>query len=155
VVIAAVAAVAAVVGLILGGVVTTVLTDPSTSPPAAGPSPQPSDPPVFVTAPLAPVAGRDPAAHGEVAMSCIGSDHTLMRIQTTELPPAGVGQFYYAWLLDPRTQKMLPLGQVGPDGGSFDVADTTLASYSAVDISLEVDDGDPGHSVTSVLRGRY
>jgi len=30
-----------------------------------------------------------------------------------------------------------------------------VASYSAIDVSLEADDGNPGHSVTSVLRATY
>ena len=51
---------------------------------------------------------------------------------------------------------MLPLGQVGPNGSaSFDLDNALLDSYSAIDVSLEDDDGDPGHSVTSVLRGSY
>ena len=37
-----------------------------------------------------------------------------MTISTHDLPAAHDGQFYYAWLLDPTTNKMLPLGQVGP-----------------------------------------
>ena len=81
---------------------------------------------------------------------------TRMTIEAPELPGPSSGQFYYAWLLDPDTNKMLPLGQVGPGGSaSFDLDDSLLAAYSAVDVSLEDDDGDPGHSVTSVLRGSY
>ena len=68
-------------------------------------------------------------------------------------PPPGHPR---AWLLDPTTNKMLPLGQVGPSGtASFEVSDHLLAAYSAVDVSLEEDDGDPQHSPTSVLRATY
>ena len=81
---------------------------------------------------------------------------TSMTIRTQDLPAAKDGQFYYAWLLDPTTNKMLPLGQVGPSGtASFEVSDTLLAAYSSVDVSLEDDDGDPQHSPTSVLRASY
>lgn len=81
---------------------------------------------------------------------------TSMTISTHDLPAARPGQFYYAWLLDPKTNKMLPLGQVGPSGtASFEVSDRLLAAYAAVDVSLEDDDGDPQHSPTSVLRASY
>jgi hypothetical protein len=147
-----VVAAAATVGVVLGSIATAVLTDRPTSPTPSPPAPPPS---VLAAAPLAPVGDENPRVSGEVEMYDAEVGHTRMRIRTAELPAAGAGHFYYAWLLDPATQKMLPLGQVGPDGGSFDVADSALASYSAVDISLEDDDGDPAHSVTSVLRGRY
>jgi hypothetical protein len=72
------------------------------------------------------------------------------------LPRATTGEFYYAWLLDPSTNKMHALGVVDSDtGATFDLDDTLVASYSAVDVSLETDDGDPAHSITSVLRGGY
>ena len=51
---------------------------------------------------------------------------------------------------------MLALGLVDPDtGATFELDDGLVASYSAVDVSLETDDGDPQHSVTSLLRGTY
>jgi len=143
-----VAAAAAVVGLVVGGLATAALTERSSSP-------APSQPEAFAITALAPVEGGNPNVSGEVEMYGAEEGHTRMQVLTTALPPAGAGRFYYAWLLDPSTQKMLPLGQVGPDGGSFDVSDSALADYSAVDISLEDDDGDPAHSVTSVLRGTY
>ena len=110
-------------------------------------SPQPQR-----SAPLQAVAG---AGGGTVSM-LEASGRTSMTISTHDLPAAHDGQFYYAWLLDPTTNKMLPLGQVGPSGtASFEVSDHLLAAYSAVDVSLEDDDGDPQHSPTSVLRATY
>jgi hypothetical protein len=45
---------------------------------------------------------------------------------------------------------------VGPTGkASFEVPDSLVGRYQVVDVSLERDDGDPGHSVTSVLRAKY
>ena len=59
-------------------------------------------------------------------------------------------------VLDPATQKMLPLGVVGPSGtASFTLPASLLGRYGTVDVSLEKDDGDPGHSVRSVLQGSY
>ena len=51
---------------------------------------------------------------------------------------------------------MLPVGQVGPEGSvSFRLPVSLLGRYSAIDVSLETDDGDPGHSLTSVQHGEY
>jgi hypothetical protein len=111
------------------------------------------EPVVSVTAVLDPVDGP---GSGQVEMTSTGDRSTRMTIRTTGLPEVTRGDFYYAWLFDPSTQKMLPLGLVGPDGAAtFRVDESLVAAYSAVDVSLETDDGDPGHSVTSVLRGTY
>lgn len=95
---------------------------------------------------------------GSVSMTGSGST-TRMVIETRDLPALGPDQFYYAWLLDPDTNKMLPLGRVGAGGAedavSFELPDALLDAYSAVDVSLEDDDGDPQHSPTSVLRASY
>ena len=81
---------------------------------------------------------------------------TDMTIGTSGLPIAAAGHFYYAWLLDPTTNKMLPLGVVASDAPStFEVASSLVQRYSAVDISLQADDGDPAHSPVSVLRATY
>ena len=107
-----------------------------------------------VEAALAPLSTAE-AGDGSVRMR----EHdgtTRMTVSVHDLPRAQVGQFYYAWLLDPASNKMLALGLVDADAGAtFDVDDALVASYSAVDVSLEADDGDPAHSVTSVLRGTY
>lgn len=106
-----------------------------------------------VTATLDPVDGT---AGGRLSMTARGPASTEMTIATSDLPRARGHQFYEAWLLDPATQKMLPLGAIGPSGrASFEVDDRLLGRYSTVDVSLEADDGDPQHSVTSVLRASY
>lgn len=141
-------AAAAVLGLVLGGVLTAALTGGSSSPTATRQG-------AVASASLTPVGSSGVGATGDVEMYSESPGRTRMDIRTTDLPAPGTDQFYYAWLLDPATQKMLPLGQMGPDGGSFDLAAGIVSSYSAVDVSLESDDGDPGHSVTSVLQGSY
>ncbi len=128
----------------------------ATPPPSASPTPDPTSDPTSGTtrsAVLTPVEG---SATGMVTMRDRGSKTAMMRIKTDDLRPTRSGQYYYAWLLDPTTNKMLPLGQVGPNGAaSFRVSQRLLASYSAVDVSLETDDGDPSHSPRSVLRAVY
>ena len=79
-----------------------------------------------------------------------------MTIRISGLAAAGPGHFYYAWLLDPTTNKMLPVGVVDPAGSStFDLGGDLVKRYTAVDISLQADDGDPAHSPVSVLRATY
>ncbi len=81
---------------------------------------------------------------------------TDMTIRTSGLPRAASGHFYYAWLLDPKTNKMLPLGVVAVDAAStFEVENALVGRYSAIDISLQADDGNPAHSPVSVLRATY
>lgn len=81
---------------------------------------------------------------------------TTMTIRTTGLPAAPSGTFYYAWLFDPSTNKMLGLGVVGPDGtATFNVDPTLVSQFHAIDVSLQANNGDPAHSARSVLRGEY
>jgi hypothetical protein len=105
------------------------------------------------TADLEPVDGK---GSGLVLMAADFHDGVQMTVETRDLPKIGRGEFYEAWLFNPKTQKMLPLGVVGPGGkASFEVPDSLVGRYQVVDVSLERDDGDPGHSVTSVLRATY
>ena len=105
------------------------------------------------TAELEPVQG---AGSGRVVMAKDSRDGVRMTVETRGLPKIGEGQFYEVWLFNPKTQKMLALGVLGPGGkASFDVADSLMGRYQVVDVSLERDDGNPGHSVTSVLRAKY
>lgn len=114
----------------------------------------PTTPPVAVErATLEPVEGE---GSGTVSMTSEPGEPAHMVIETSGLPQPREGQYYYAWLLEPETNKMLPLGLVWPDGSStFDVDDSLIGSYSAIDVSLEQDDGDPQHSPVSVLRASY
>jgi anti-sigma-K factor RskA len=65
-------------------------------------------------------------------------------------------QFYEVWLLNPATNKMLPVGVLSSTGTNHYVITAALMSdYSAVDVSLQTNDGDPRHSNVSVLRGYY
>lgn len=115
--------------------------------------PRPTPDQSLVAAPLDALDGS--AARGEVSMRP-HDGRTELTLSVADLPAAGASDYYYAWLLDPATDKMLPLGQVDArSGATFDLDDSLVASYSAVDLSLEADDGDPAHSVTSVLRGSY
>lgn len=142
-------AVAVAAVLALGAVATTAalrLGGEDAGPPAAAEQ----------TATLEPVAPGSVRPSGRVSMATLAERVTRMRVETVDLPRPPRGGFYYVWLFDPASNKMLPLGQVVPGHrASFDVPAALVAAYSAIDISLETDDGDPGHSVTSVLRASY
>jgi hypothetical protein len=138
--------VAAAAALVAGTAVFTQWADRPPAPPAAVATPE-------RTADLEPVDG---AGSGRVLMAADFHDGVQMTVETRNLPKIGRGEFYEAWLFNPKTQKMLALGVVGPAGkASFEVPDSLVGRYQVVDVSLERDDGDPGHSVTSVLRATY
>ncbi|MGN6611680.1 MAG: anti-sigma factor domain-containing protein [Angustibacter sp.] len=124
-----------------------------------GLSSSPSRPPAAVrSVVLQPVSAA--TASGEVTMADEAApasvSRTRMQITTSGLAPAGPGRFYYAWLFDPQTNKMLPLGLVSAGSANqFEVSDEIVARYHAIDISLQDDNGDPRHSATSVLRAAY
>ncbi len=91
------------------------------------------------------------SATGTVTVLAQGTTrHMLVRTENLSWP----GQkFYEVWLLDPATKKMLPVGVLPPSGnGEYQVTANLMAGYSAVDVSLQSDNGDPAHSQTSVLR---
>jgi hypothetical protein len=122
--------------------------------PAAGPRATAAQQARLVPVVAASGSAPAPRAAGVVRMS--GSGEVVMTIHVTGLPVAAAGHFYYAWLLDPSTNKMLPVGVVDAAGSStFDLGADLVKRYTAVDISLQADDGDPQHSPVSVLRASY
>jgi hypothetical protein len=49
---------------------------------------------------------------------------------------------------------MLPVGVLSPSGtGSYALSASVMGQFSAVDVSLQANNGNPAHSDTSVLRG--
>lgn len=136
----------------IAGSTPTVTVTASPQPPQTQPNEPTGGPLERRSAVLQPVDSR---GTGEVFMAS-GARSAQMRVETHNLPKLKRGQFFYVWLLDPETNKMLPLGQVGPGGtATFEVSLDLLTSYTAVDVSLEQDDGDPQHSPRSVLRAVY
>ena len=77
-------------------------------------------------------------------------------VRTVELAlgelPGGDG-FHEVWLLDPATGALTSLGPVRPDGRYVVPDGTDLRALTALDVSAEPLDGDPGHSGNSLLRG--
>lgn len=111
--------------------------------------------PVVARAALKPL-DAPASASGSIRVSDQGGSTRALTVRTRGLPPPGRGQFYEVWLLDPATSKMLPMGVLPPSGaGAYAVRADIMAGYSAVDVSLQADDGNPAHSPTSALRAVY
>jgi Anti-sigma-K factor rskA len=97
---------------------------------------------------------RAPAAASGAVTVTAASGAREVQVSTDGLPSPGQGHFYEVWLLDPATLKMMPMGALAPSGqATFGVATGLMAGYSAVDISLQANNGNPAHSAVSVLRG--
>lgn len=111
-----------------------------------------SAPPVYASAVLHHMdAPASAVGHVTVRTTSLAQQ---MSVQVEGLPRAPADHYYEVWLLAPSTNKMLPVGLLSPTGqGKYAVAPSIMAQYSAVDISLQANDGNPAHSATSVLRG--
>ncbi len=111
----------------------------------------PSTPPVVAQGSLQPLQAPRTAT-GSVTVLAEGPTRHMI-VRTRDLGGLSSQKFYEVWLLDPATQKMLAVGVLPPSGnGDYEVTAGLMAGYSAVDVSLQSDDGNPAHSQTSVLR---
>lgn len=96
-----------------------------------------------------------PGAEGARAVAAMGGDLDGMQLKVSGLAPSKPGEYYELWALN-TPDDLAPIGtfRVGEDGR----ADVRFAlgidpsRYRALDVSVERDDGDPGHSGKSVLR---
>jgi len=90
---------------------------------------------------------------GEVSVHATAVELEML-VSTQGLPAAPADHFYEVWLLAPQTNKMLPLGVLSVTGTStFHISRPLMNQFSAVDISLQDNNGSPQHSTISVLRG--
>lgn len=111
-----------------------------------------SDGPVESTVALTQVPGGVPVGGvvGQARMSADGG----MSLTAEGLPTPQGRDYYEVWLFDQPSGRMLAVGVLPPDGkGSYSLPASADRGYSAVEISLEPDDGNPQHSKLSVLRG--
>jgi anti-sigma-K factor RskA len=97
-----------------------------------------------------------PGVSGRAILKLNGAG-TEAELRAAGLRPSGNHDYYEAWLADDRG-RMVSMGtfHVGPSG-RVDVhmaVAVDVSRYALVDVSLEPDDGNTGHSDHSVLRGR-
>ncbi len=102
---------------------------------------------------LAPVGTSDPAARGEAHTARGGA---ALALDVSGMPESAPGTSYELWLLD-GPERLLSLGtfRVPASGdASLEVPlPVPVTDFAYVDVSREPDDGDPGHSGDSLLRG--
>lgn len=91
----------------------------------------------------------------EVTAELVSIDGALV-LEVDSPAEVAEGEFLEVWLLeisDEGVQGLESLGRVD-DSGRYDVpGDIDLDRFAVVDISLEIDDGNPDHSGNSVVRG--
>lgn len=104
------------------------------------------------TVAMAPVPGglSVPGVAGRAELAADGG----MKLDIRGLPTPSNRDFYEIWLFDPPSGRMLSVGVLPASGkGSYSLPASLENSYTAVEISLEPNDGNPEHSKISVLRG--
>ncbi len=97
-----------------------------------------------------------PGANGTASIEK-GPDGQRTLVITVEVPKSDrVDGTFEVWMSDSRATDMLPMGSMPGPSGRFPIPPTVdLAAHPVVDVSLEPPgDTDPGHSGTSVVRGR-
>jgi len=106
------------------------------------------------TVALAPLGDADPAATGEATLT--EGDAGEAVVSVSGLAPSSDGDFYELWLIG-ADGELVSLGSFKvPESGDAELrvnVPVDPARFAFVDVSLEPDDGDPGHSSDSVLRG--
>jgi hypothetical protein len=98
------------------------------------------------------------AAYGQgnsaASARLIGTDQ--MVLDASSLPALGAGRYYEVWLTNSARTSMAPVGQLDADGqGDFTVPSAEMASYAAIEVSVQNTDGVGSYSGLSVLRGTY
>jgi hypothetical protein len=133
------AAAAAVVGLIAGSAATATVIN------------RPESVQIVASAALDPIG--DAGVSGTAVIEQV-SGGTQLKVTVPDLPAAEDG-YYEVWMATADTSTMVAIGNLNPGETAVYTLPTgmDLAAFPVVDVSLEHFDGDPGHSVTSVVRG--
>jgi anti-sigma-K factor RskA len=114
----------------------------------------PTSGPLVASAALRPI-DAPASATGSIKAVAVGNTRNLT-VETKHLKPPTSEHFYEVWMLNTATLKMLPVGVLPPSGtGTYSMGASIMAGYSAVDISLQSNNGNPAHSSTSVLRATF
>ncbi|ONI74321.1 hypothetical protein BWI15_13430 [Kribbella sp. ALI-6-A] len=99
---------------------------------------------------LAPLAGKTGTGTAGLVQAATGQQ---LKVSASGLPTAG--GYYEVWLINEDGKRMVSLGVLaaGHDGTFQVPGDLPAQGYRIVDVSLEPDDGNPAHSLDSVIRG--
>ena len=105
---------------------------------------------VVASAALKPIDA--PAGSGGSIRAVTHAGTGSLTVRTSALVQPTGRHYYEVWLLNPSTKKMLPVGVLPPSGASkYTMPSSIMRGYSAVDISLQANNGNPAHSTVSVL----
>jgi hypothetical protein len=136
--------IAAALAGVLAGAGAAVLLDRDSSPGTSAPAAS-----VEARAVLDPLPER--TGGGEAVLQRSGDERRL--VVTASGLSSGEG-FTEVWLLDADAGRLVSLGVLQGDRGSFPVPEgLDIGDYPLVDLSLEPFDGDPRHSADSIVRG--
>ncbi|MEU4392084.1 anti-sigma factor [Kribbella sp. NPDC023855] len=111
---------------------------------------EPDQPVAEVMVKLAPLTGKTGGGSADLIREPSG---TRLKVDAAGL--AAANGYYEVWLINVDGKRMVSLGVLNPQtGGTFQVPpDLTAQGYRIVDVSLEPDDGNPVHSLDSIIRG--
>ena len=106
---------------------------------------------VIAAVALDPLEGSNASGTVEVVQTAGGPQ---VLVDVAGLTPNADG-FYEVWLLDKDAQKLIALGVLdGTDKGVFAMPPgVSMTDFPIIDVSFEPQDGDPGHSKMSLVRG--
>jgi anti-sigma-K factor RskA len=108
---------------------------------------------------VAAIAGKDDfaAVSGTAELFPEDGSGSRLVLHLASVPPAPTGHHYEVWVLPEGSETMESVGQVAPSGGEaeLEVEVPGTGPFAAVDVSVEPDDGDPGHSGTSLAGGTF
>jgi len=94
--------------------------------------------------------------HGSTSASLRVDGNGRFQVNASALPSLAAGEYYEVWLTDSGRTAMAPVGQLNQSRrGSFDVPETVMSAYSAVEVSVQHTATTGGYSGVSVLRGSY
>ncbi|GAB2625058.1 anti-sigma factor [Pseudactinotalea suaedae] len=97
----------------------------------------------------------DPLPGWDVAGTAVvdeGPQGLRLRVEVPDDP--GVDGYREVWLISTDLERLISVGVLTSDTGTFDLpAGVDLADFAVVDISEEPVDGDPAHSGVSIVRG--
>jgi anti-sigma-K factor RskA len=108
---------------------------------------------------VAAIAGKDDFAAVSGTAEVFPEDGSASRVvlHLDSVPPAPTGHHYEVWVLPEGSETMESVGRVAPSGGEAELEAEVPGTgpFAAVDVSVEPDDGDPGHSGTSLASGTF
>jgi Anti-sigma-K factor rskA len=108
---------------------------------------------VLAATPLDPLPTWQAGGSAEIVERADGERELRLDLSVDGAPTGDTG-YREVWLIDRDVTKLMSLGVLRGDSGTFVLPEgVDLAEYPVVDVSLEPYDGQPAHSGDSIVRG--